>query len=74
MSKLTKLERSNRAHKSLVKKHDRIRVSSKGRTHNVAFVKMNYHSRVAYTQAKIGRVLTLDERKKAYDSVVKEFF
>ena len=74
MARLTKLERSNFAHKRLCKKHDKIRLSSKGRTRDISFVKMNYHSRVVYTQSKIGRVLSKDEKRKAYNSVISEFF
>lgn len=74
MARSTKLDRSNRAHDRLQKKHDKIRLSTKGRAHDIAFVKMNYHSRVAFTQARIGRVLTKEERKKAYNTVISEFF
>ena len=71
---MTRLQRSNMAHKRLEKKHDCVRMSSKGREHDIAFVKMNYHSRVAFTQAKIGKVLSPKEKKAAYDTVIKEFF
>lgn len=71
---MTKLMRSNRAHKRLVKKHDKIRLSTKGREHDIAFVKQTYHSRVLYTQEKIGRCLTRAEKKKAYDDVIFDFF
>ena len=74
MAKLTKLQRSNNAHNRLCKKHDKIRMSTKGRDHDIAFVKMNYHSRVAYTQAKIGRVLSKNEKLKAYSTVITEFY
>ena len=74
MARIINLRRSNRAHDRLCKKYDKIRLSSKGRDRDVAFVKMNYHSRVAYTQSKIGRVLTKEERKKAYNTVISEFF
>ena len=74
MARLTKLQRSNKAHERLVKKHERIRLSTKGRDHDIAFTKSAYHSRVLFTQKKIGRVLTPAEKKKAYDTVIFEFF
>ncbi len=71
---MTKLQRSNLAHQRLVKKHERIRLSTKGREHDISFLKSTYHSRVGYTQAKIGRVLSPSEKKKAYNSIIYEFF
>ena len=69
MKKTTKLERSNRAHKRLIKYH---RKRSNGE--NVHFVKMNYHSNVIFQQSKKKRVLSEAEKKAAYDSVIRTFF
>ena len=74
MAKLTRLQRSNNAHKRLEKKHDKKRLSSKGRERDIAFVKTTYHSRVLYTQKKIGRVLSQKEKRAAYEDIIKTFF
>ena len=71
---MTRLQRSNLAHSRLEKKHDKKRLSSKGRERDIAFTKSTYHSRVLYTQKKIGRVLSAKEKKAAYEDVIKTFF
>ena len=74
MSKTTKLQRSNRAHQRLERKHARKTESSRGRAYDVAFTRMNYHSSVIHKQTKLGRVLSPGEKKKAYDDVIKTFY
>lgn len=67
-----KLQRSIAAHKRLMKKYDSLRLSLKGHDRDVACVKCFYHDRIAYTQAKIGKVLSRKERERAYEHVESE--
>ena len=72
--KKTKLSRSNQAHRRLKKKYERIYGSAKGSASDVAFIKMNYHHSVAYQQSRLKRVLTPEEKRRSYDSVIKAFY
>ena len=61
MAKLTKLKRSQNAHKRLARKH------SRNASHNViAWIKSGYHNQVHKRQEKEKRILTSDEKKRIY--------
>ena len=72
--KPSKLTLSNRAHRRLKKKYERIYGTAKGRASDEAFVKMNYHYSVAYQQNRLKRVLTPEEKRRSYDFVIKAFY
>ena len=65
MAKLTKLKRSQNAHKRLARKH------SRNASHNViAWIKSGYHNQVHKRQEKEKRILTSDEKKRIYSNNV----
>ena len=69
MAKSTKLSRSNRAHRRLMNYHKK-----RSNGDNVHFVKMNYHSLVMHQQNRKKRILSQEEKKAAYNSVIRDFF
>ena len=65
MAKLTKFQRSQRAHRRLAKKHytrDPVKNFDK-------FVKSDYHSTIAKRQEKENRIFSQEERKKVYQRI-----
>ena len=69
MAKSTKLTRSNRAHLGLAKFHKK-----RSNGENSHFVKMNYHSAVVFQQKQKNRLLSVDEKRSTYSSVIKTFY
>lgn len=69
---------SQMAHNRLVRFHERKEyVASKNKQWAKSqehFVKRGYHVLVFNRQSKLGRKLTFEEKKKAYDETVKAFF
>ena len=67
MTKLSKLRRSNLAHKRLTKQH-----SKKASTNVIAWIKSGYHNDVLKHQTQKNRLLTNDEKKRIYKN--NEFY
>ena len=67
-------QRSQNAHVRLMKKHRAKAERSKGRDYDIAFIKQNYHSLCIHTQKKLKRILSPEEKKRAYSSVIKDFY
>lgn len=61
MAKLSKLQRSNLAHKRLAKKHAR-----KSKNNVVSWIKNGYHNDVLRRQQKEKRILSADEKRYLY--------
>ena len=76
--KKTKFKLSQMAHNRLMRSHRRkaeIANKNKQWTKNTDHhIKCNYHSLVAHRQEKCGRVLTADEKKKAFNDVIDTFY
>lgn len=64
-----KFFRSQKAHQRLNAMHKK-----KSDGENVHFVRQNYHALVFMRQKQLGRILTKDEKNKAYDDVILTFF
>ena len=69
-----RFNRSQAAHRRLCKKHSRTAETARGQAYDVAFVKSNYHSVVKSRQSRLGRILTRDEKKRAYEDVIFTFY
>lgn len=62
MAKLTRFQRSQRAHRRLAKKH----YTANPEKNLDRFVKSDYHSTIAKRQEKENRVFSQEERKQVY--------
>lgn len=67
-------QRSQNAHSRLMKKHRAKAERLKGQAYDTAFIKQNYHSLCIHTQNKLKRILSSEERKRAYNSVIRDFY
>lgn len=68
------LQRSQAAHNRLMRKHRILAANTRGSDYNEHFIKQNYHSLVYCKQKKNKRKLTLEEKKRAYSNVIRDFF
>ena len=67
-------QRSQNAHARLMKKHRAKAERSKGQAYDTAFIKQNYHSLCIHKQNKLKRILSPEEKKRAYNSVIRDFY
>ena len=68
MARLSKIERSNKAHKRLSRIHND-KSNTYSDSHPKSFwlrVKRDYHDSVARDQARFGKILTRNEKKNIY--------
>ena len=68
------LQRSQAAHNRLMRKHRILAANTRGSDYNEHFIKQNYHSLVYAKQHKNKRKLSLEEKKRAYNAVIRDFF
>lgn len=75
MAKLTKLKRSNNAHKSLMKKYNSLvdKTPSYSRENLRSCVLADYHEECLKRQNEIKELLTFDERKKCFKRISKAY-
>ena len=73
-NKSKSLKRSQAAHNRLMRKHRLLAANARGSDYNEHFIKQNYHSLVYTKQHKNKRKLSLEEKKRAYSSVISDFF
>ena len=64
---------SNAAHVRLMNKH-RKQQKSDSRNYDKHFILTNYHSNVLFQQKKKGRILSAQEKRLAYDDVIRSFY
>lgn len=70
---MNKLARSNAAHGRLHKKHQRKQVSNPAQ-YDKHFILSSYHFNVLNQQKKKGRMLSPEEKRKAYNNVISTFY
>lgn len=66
--KLSKLERSNRAHERLRKMHDDLSKKTNWGNH---YVKGDYHWLVKNEQSTLGRILTKNEKRALFEKATR---
>ena len=71
MAKLTKLQRSNGAHKRLHNHHKARASALSGKARDTAVIKADYHDEAMSLQTNIGHVLTKTDKKEVYQRAVK---